>query len=76
MRSTFLAGEIVGHLPGLGSQAASGGCLRVIELFLRGAALLFHNRLNFSFPKGNVNNQQEINAGLRNSRLSQARAPE
>jgi hypothetical protein len=64
MLSTFLAGEIVGHLSGLGGQTASGGRLGIIELFLRGAALPFHNRLNFSFPKRNVNNHQEINAGL------------
>jgi len=62
-RSTFLAGVFAGDLPGLGGQAASGGCLRIIELLVRGAALLFHNRLNLSFPKGNVNSHQEINAG-------------
>jgi len=46
MRSTFLTGEIVGHLSGLGGQTASGSRLRVIELLRRCAALLFHNGLS------------------------------
>jgi hypothetical protein len=60
MRSTFLAGVFAGHLPGLGGQAASGSCLRVIELFLCGEALLFHNPLNLSPPEDIVNGGQAV----------------
>ena len=59
MLSTFLAGEIVGHLAGLGGQAAPGGCLWVIELLFCGAALLFHSGPSLVVLEAIVNGRAE-----------------
>jgi len=69
--------ELAGHLPGLGGQAAPGGRLRVIELLLCGAALLFHNASSFLVLEAIVNGRdsREGNASVTDGRDASPRRP-
>jgi len=57
----FLRRELAGQLAGFGGQTAAGSFFRVVELLSRGALRLFHNKLNFPFPEGVVNESVNMN---------------
>ena len=55
MLCLLLRGELVGQLASFGGQPAAGSFFRVVELLLRDALRLFHNKPNLPFPKVVVN---------------------
>ena len=55
MLPALFRGELVGQLASFGGQPAAGSFFRVVELLLRDALRLSHNKLNLPFPEGVVN---------------------
>ena len=51
----FLRGEFAGQLASFGGETATGSLLRVVELLLRGAFRVSHNKPKLTFPEGVVN---------------------
>jgi hypothetical protein len=62
MLSALFRRELVGQLASFGSQSAAGSFFRVVELLLRDALRLFHNKLNLPFLKSVVNSRMSLSS--------------
>ncbi|HEX3717803.1 MAG TPA: hypothetical protein VH595_07530 [Verrucomicrobiae bacterium] len=54
MLPPLFSGELAGHFAGFCGKATAGGRFRIVEFFVRGALLLFHNPVNVPFPEADV----------------------